>query len=107
VATLAFQLMLVAVTVLPDCVQVAFQPWVTFWLESGNANATDQLDSAEPRFVTVSAAPNPPGHWLEIVYVAEQPVVAADAGMVIAAMPVAAKTAAALAARTAMRRCLI
>ena len=57
-----FQLMLAAVTRAPDCVQVALQPWVTFWSAFGKSNASVQFVTADPRFVMPTFAVNPPGH---------------------------------------------
>jgi hypothetical protein len=57
-----FQLRLVAETRAPDCVQVALQPWVTFWSLFGKSNVSVQLVTAEPRLVTATFAVNPLGH---------------------------------------------
>lgn len=57
-----FQLRLAADTRGPAWVQVAPQPWVTFWLALGKSNVNVQLDSASPRLVTLALAVNPPGH---------------------------------------------
>jgi len=67
VGTLLFQLRLAAVTCAPDCVQVALQPWLTFWLASGKSNASVQNVRGLPRLVSVTPPWNPPGHWLAIV----------------------------------------
>jgi hypothetical protein len=64
VASEAFQLMLAAVTRAPDCTQAALQPWVTFWSVRGKSNASVQLVTADPRFVMLTFAVNPPDHWL-------------------------------------------
>ena len=48
-----------AVTSAPDCVQVALHPCVTRWLP-GNVNFSVQPDTASPRLVIFTAAPNPP-----------------------------------------------
>jgi hypothetical protein len=59
-----FQLMLAAVTRVPAWVQVAFQPWVTFWPVAGKSKVNVHLDTASPRLVTATLAVNPLGHWL-------------------------------------------
>jgi len=59
-----FQLMLDAVTCWADCDQVALQPLETFWLASGKAKVSVQVEIAEPRLVTFTLATKPPCHWL-------------------------------------------
>jgi hypothetical protein len=59
-----FQLALVAVTRVPVCVQEALQPWLTFCSTLGKSYASVQLVTAEPWFLTVMSAANPPDHWL-------------------------------------------
>ncbi|GAA4465458.1 hypothetical protein GCM10023170_074780 [Phytohabitans houttuyneae] len=96
-----FQPMLAADTWAPDWVQVALQPWVTFWLAFGKANVRVQLVTGEPRLVRATFALNPLGHWLCTVYVTEQPEAAAEAGRVAVAMPPSTSTPAAPAASNA------
>jgi hypothetical protein len=50
--------MFVAVTLAPDCVQLADQPCVTRWLP-GKAKPRFQLVRGSPTFLIVTAAVNP------------------------------------------------
>src|SRR6185312_11987733 len=63
VAIALFQAALRTVTVEPDWVTVPFHSWVTV-CPAGNANTSDHPLIGSPRFVTSTAAPKPPGHWL-------------------------------------------
>jgi hypothetical protein len=56
--------MLSAETLVPDWVQPALQPWVTFWPAFGKSKVNVQSDIASPRLVTSKSARNPPCHWL-------------------------------------------
>jgi hypothetical protein len=68
VARLLFQSRLTAVTLAPDCAQVADHPDVTAWPAAGNAKPRVQpLVIGSPRFVMVTYAVNPPGHWFGTV----------------------------------------
>jgi hypothetical protein len=58
-ATLPFQAMLVALTVLPLCVTLADQPWVTRWPEFGNVQPKFQDVRGSPRFLIVTLAVKP------------------------------------------------
>ena len=55
----------------PFGVSTPFQSWVMVW-PLANVHRTVQLLMAELPARTVTVAPNPPGHWLSIRYVAEQ-----------------------------------
>ncbi len=50
------------VTFAPDWVTVPFQSWVTV-CPAVKDQANRHPLSASPRLVTVTEAPNPPGHW--------------------------------------------
>jgi hypothetical protein len=67
VASRPFQLALVAVTVCPVCVQPAFHPCVTCWLEVGKVNVRVQPSIGSPRLTTVIEVPKPPCHRLPTV----------------------------------------
>src|SRR5256885_13184206 len=105
VPTEPFQLMLAADTLAPDWLQVAFQPWVSFWLASGKVKPSVQDEIGSPRLVKLTPAWNPPGHWLTTVYVAMHPVLAAEAGRVTAATtpPVATANPTTVAASMTLR----
>ncbi len=57
--------MLAAVTAVPDCDHVAFQPWLTFWLP-GNANFSVHPDTASPTLVILTDPVNPPPPQLDV-----------------------------------------
>ena len=93
--------MLTAVTCVPDCENVAFQPWVTCWPAVKCHVSVHEL-SGVPRLVIIIPAVNPPDHCDETVYVAEHP---ADAALDEATPPTAtAHTAAPTATQAASRR---
>jgi hypothetical protein len=79
VASAPFQLMLAAVTLAPDCAQVALQPWVTDCPAAGKSKPSVQPSTGAPRLVIETLAPKPPDHWLWTVYVTEHPLAAAAA----------------------------
>lgn len=56
-----------AVTRVPDCVQVAFQPDAIFCPELGKSNSSFQLPTGSPRLVIATSPWKPPPHWLTIV----------------------------------------
>jgi hypothetical protein len=62
VAREPFQLALAAVTCVPDCDQLALQPWATFCPLSEKSNTRVQLDIGPPRLVMATAPLKPPGH---------------------------------------------
>jgi hypothetical protein len=59
-----FQSTLLTVTAEPDWLSVPFHSWVMVW-PAPKVQASRQPLSGSPRLVTVTLAPNPPGHWLE------------------------------------------
>ena len=65
-ASVPFQDRLVAVTWLPLWVQVADQPWLTFWLP-GKAKPSDQpLHAADPVLASVTVPVKPPPQSLTL-----------------------------------------
>ena len=73
----------------PDWAQVPFHPSVRSWSPE-NVQDTVQAVSAVDPAVTVSPIWNPSFHWLTTEYVAEHAVVAAWAGVTVAASPAVA-----------------
>src|SRR4029078_13288985 len=92
VAIALFQAALRTVTVEPDCVTEPFHSWVTV-CPAEKAKTSDHPLIGSPRFVTSTAAPKPPGHWLEIVYFTWQPAAAGSWPAVRAAPRVSAVVA--------------
>ena len=62
----AFQLTLLAVTVAPDCVRLAFQVCVTVCPLLYVQVTVQPLVGARPVLRTVTSPWKPPGHWLVI-----------------------------------------
>ena len=71
VAIFPFQDVLTAVTVVPDCDQVAFHPWVTF-CPAEKSKVRVQRSSAAPLLVIVTLPWKPLSHWLAAVYATVQ-----------------------------------
>jgi hypothetical protein len=98
-----FQAALRTVTAEPDWVTVPLQSWVMV-CPLGNVKVRDQELTGSPRLVTSTAAPKPPGHWLETVYLTEQP--AAASALVAVANRKPTRTEQALARTASLRRCM-
>jgi hypothetical protein len=91
VLTAPFHAALLAVTVVPDWAQVAFQPWLTVW-PFAKVNVKVQLLHGSPVLVTSSPPWKPSGHWPRTEYFTAHEV-AACAGGATAARGARASTA--------------